>query len=175
MTYGSLDGLVNNAGTNVAKHALDYTEAELDELYELNLRALYLLSMEAARRMIAAGTPGVIVNVTSQAGVVGAPMRSPYSALKAGVNNLSRSLAAEWAEHGIRVNAVAPTVTDTELTRVNFERHPELRSNVTEKILLGHRPATVDEIALPVIFALSPAAAMITGHTLVVDGGWTIV
>jgi NAD(P)-dependent dehydrogenase (short-subunit alcohol dehydrogenase family) len=173
--YGRVDCFVNNAGTNFMMPAVDYTSADIDLLYNINLKAVYLASAAIAKYFIAAGVAGSIVNITSQAGVVGAPGRAPYSAMKAGVNNLTRTLAAEWASSGIRVNAVAPTVTSTPLTDEGFKRSPEFAAEVNERILLGHRPAKMHDIALPVLFLLSPSAAMITGHVLVVDGGWTIV
>jgi 2-deoxy-D-gluconate 3-dehydrogenase len=172
--YGRIDALVNNAGVNKLKDALDYDEAEFDLMLDLNLKSLYFLSLAAARCMISQGGGGNIVNITSQAGVVGAPGRAPYSAFKAGANNLTRTLAAEWATHGIRVNAVAPTVTLTPLAEKAMNDRPEFREEVSQRILLG-RPAEVREMSLPVVFLLSPAASMITGHILVVDGGWTIV
>lgn len=171
---GHVDGVVNNAGFNLLRDALDYDEAEVDELFNVNLRAVYWSCVVAARTMIDQGVRGAIVNITSQAGVVGAPGRAPYSAAKAGVNHLSRSLAAEWAPHGIRVNAVAPTVTATPLGLRAMEQRPEFAAEVARRIVLRGRPAEVAEITQPVIFMLSPAAALITGQALVVDGGWTL-
>jgi 2-deoxy-D-gluconate 3-dehydrogenase len=173
-TCGRVDALVNNAGTNLLKDAVDYTEEEVDEILNVNLRSVYWLCVGAAKQMIRQRSGGAIVNITSQAGVVGGPGRAPYSGAKAGVNNLTRSLAAEWASHGIRVNALAPTVTLTPLGEKAMADRPAFAAEVRERILLGH-PATVREISLPTIFLLSTAASMITGHTLVVDGGWTIV
>jgi 2-deoxy-D-gluconate 3-dehydrogenase len=173
-TYGRIDGIVNNAGVNTLKDALDYTEEEFDVMLDLNLKSIYFLCTAAARQMIKQGDGGGIVNITSQAGVVGAPGRAPYSAFKAGANNLTRTLAAEWATHQIRVNAVAPTVTLTPLAEKAMNDRPGFREEVSARILLG-RPAEVREMSLPVVFLLSSAASMITGHILVVDGGWTIV
>ncbi|HEV7886549.1 MAG TPA: SDR family oxidoreductase [Acidimicrobiales bacterium] len=171
--FGRVDALVNNAGVNLLKDALAYSEDEVDVLLNLNLKSVYFLCLAGARQMIAQGGGGSIVNITSQAGVVGAPGRAPYSAAKAGVNNLTRTLAAEWASHGIRVNAVAPTVTLTPLAEKAMADRPGFREEVAERILLG-RPAEVREMSVPTVFLLSDAASMITGHVLVVDGGWTI-
>jgi NAD(P)-dependent dehydrogenase (short-subunit alcohol dehydrogenase family) len=171
---GRLDALVNNAGVNLLRDALDYSEEEVDDLFSLNLRTVYWSCVCAARQMIKQGEGGCIVNITSQAAVVGAPGRAPYSAAKAGVNHLTRSLAAEWASHGIRLNAVAPTVTATPLGRQAMAQRPEFAAEVAKRIVLRGRPAEVSEISRPVIFMLSPAASLITGQTLVVDGGWTL-
>lgn len=172
--FGRIDALVNNAGDNIAAAALDYDEAQFDHLVAVNFKGTFFLSQQVARAMRDNGHGGAIVNVTSQAGCVGAPGRAPYSGAKAAVNNLTRTFAAEWAPLGIRVNAVAPTFTRTALAESVLAANPALRQEVEAKVLLG-RPAEPSEIAAPVVFLLTSAAAMITGHTLVVDGGWTIV
>lgn len=172
--FGRVDALVNNAGDNLARPALDFSETEFDHLVDVNLKSVFFMSQGFTRHLRDAGRGGVIVNVSSQAGCVGAPGRAPYSGAKAGVNNLTRTLAAEWAPLGIRVNAVAPTFTNTPLARSVLAADEQLEQAVLEKILLG-RPAEPEEIAAPIVFLLSRAAAMVTGHVLVVDGGWTVV
>jgi NAD(P)-dependent dehydrogenase (short-subunit alcohol dehydrogenase family) len=164
--------VVNNAGGNRLADALDYTIDDVDQLVTHNLRSVWLMSTAAARRMRTTGG-GTILNITSQAGVIAAPGRAPYSAAKAGVNHLTKTLAVEWAPLGIRVNALAPTVTATPLGERAMGQYPALAEEVARRNLFG-RPASTQEISLPAIFMLSPAAAMITGHVLVVDGGWTL-
>jgi 2-deoxy-D-gluconate 3-dehydrogenase len=173
-SFGRLDGVVNNAGCNILRDAVDYSEEEVDMLFNLNLRAVYWSCVLSARGMIEHGSGGSIINITSQAAIAAAPGRAPYSAAKAGVNHLSRTLAAEWATHGIRVNALAPTVTATRLGLEAMSQRPSFAEEVRRRVLLRGRPAEVEEISEPTVFLLSDASRLITGQTLVVDGGWTL-
>ena len=173
--YGGIDVLVNNAGYNKVGAALDYDEELFDLIIDTNLKSVFFASQIVARKMIESGSGGSIVNISSQAGVVGAPERGPYSGAKAGVNNLTRTLAAEWASYGIRVNAVAPTVTRSAMAEAAMSDSKAFADAVSTKNLLRGDLAEPEEISAPVIFLASDAASMITGHTLVVDGGWTIV
>jgi 2-deoxy-D-gluconate 3-dehydrogenase len=122
--------------------------------------------------MVARGK-GSIVTIASQNGVIGYPYRAAYCAAKAGVVNLTRVLALEWAAQGVRVNAVGPTFVDTPLTRVTLS-NPELRSDILGRIPLG-RLGTPEEVANAVLFLASPAASLITGTCLLADGGWTAI
>ena len=173
--YGRIDVLVNNAGYNKLGKILDYDEELYDQIVDANLKNVFFCSQIAARQMIAQGTGGSIVNISSQAGVVGAPERGPYSGAKGGVNNLTRTMAAEWAEYQIRVNAVAPTVTRSPLAEAAMKDSQAFADAVKTKNLLRGALAEPEEMSAPVIFLASAAASMVTGHTLVVDGGWTIV
>lgn len=173
--YGRIDVLINNAGYNKLAKLVDYDEALYDLIVDANLKNVFFCSQIAAKQMIAQGNGGAIVNISSQAGVVGAPERGPYSGAKGGVNNMTRTMAAEWAEHGIRVNVVAPTVTRSPMAEQAMSDSQAFSDAVKTKNLLRGDLAEPEEISAPVIFLASPAASMITGHTLVVDGGWTIV
>ena len=173
--YGRIDVLINNAGYNKSMPLLDYDEAIYDQIVDANLKNVFFCCQIAARQMIKQGDGGAMVNITSQAGVVGAPERGPYSGAKAGVNNLTRTMAAEWAEYNIRVNAVAPTATRTPLGEQVAKDSKSFRDAIKSKILLRGEMAEPEEISAPTIFLASDAASMVTGHTLVVDGGWTIV
>ena len=172
--FGGIDILVNNAGFNRLGAALDCDEELYDLIVDTNLKSVFFCCQKAAKGMIARGRGGSIVNISSQAGIIGAPERGPYSGAKAGVNNLTRTLAVEWAEHGIRVNAVAPTVTRSPLAERALAESEAFARAVKENNLLRHDLAEPEEISGPVIFLASDAASMVTGHTLVVDGGWTI-
>ncbi len=172
---GGVDVLVNNAGYNKVGKILDYDEELYDLIVDANLKNVFFCSQIAVRKMIERQIKGCIINVSSQAGVVGAPERGPYSGAKGGVNNLTRTMAAEWAPHGIRVNAIAPTVTRTPMAEAAMKVSQAFADAIKEKNLLRGDLAEPEEMSAPVIFLASEAASMITGHTLVVDGGWTIV
>jgi NAD(P)-dependent dehydrogenase (short-subunit alcohol dehydrogenase family) len=160
--------VVCNAGIDIIKPAVDYTPDEWDRILAVNLRGAFLPAQAAARHWIARGQSGSVTMTSSIAGQVGIPTLAPYAASKGGINQLVRTLAAEWAAHGIRVNAVAPGYVANIMDNVTF--HDEQR--ITTFTPLGRR-ATVDEIAAPYAFLASPAATYITGAVLPTDGGYT--
>ncbi|HEY0442861.1 MAG TPA: glucose 1-dehydrogenase [Candidatus Limnocylindrales bacterium] len=168
--YGRLDVLVNNAGLGTNHDAIDATEAEWDDLFAVNVRGLFFASQAAARRMVPQRS-GRIINMASQAGLVGIPRHAAYSASKAAVIGLTKVLALEWSPHGVTVNAVAPTWTYTPGTAERLD-DPEFLASVLARIPAG-RVATTDEIAAAFLYLASPAAAMVTGTVLTIDGGWT--
>ena len=171
---GRIDILVNNAGLNIPQMAFDVTEEAWDRILDVNLKGLFFMAQAVGRRM-RDQTPqgGCIVNVASQMGIVGYSRRAAYCSSKAGAVNLTRVLCFEWAEYGIRVNAVCPTFVETPLTQVTLN-DPAIKADILRRIPLG-RLATPAEIAAAVVYLASPAAAMVSGHALVVDGGWTAV
>ena len=169
---GRIDVLVNNAGVNIPRDALDVDEADWDTVMDVNLKGLFFMSQRVGRRMVNAGG-GKIVNIASQNGVIGYYRRAAYCSSKAGVVNLTRVLALEWAPHGINVNAVGPTFILTPLTQSTFD-DPALREDLLKRIPLG-RVGRPEDVVGAVVFLASPAADLITGHTLLVDGGWTAV
>jgi NAD(P)-dependent dehydrogenase (short-subunit alcohol dehydrogenase family) len=165
-----IDVLVNNAGGNIPEDFLEVSEEHLDRLLNLNVKGAFLVAQAAARRM-AAGKGGSIVNMSSQMGHVGSPRRSVYCMTKHAIEGLTKALAVELAPKGIRVNTVAPTFAETPMTRPFFE-DPAFRDSVLSQIPIG-RLAKVEDIMGAIVFLASPAAAMITGTSLLVDGGWT--
>jgi 2-deoxy-D-gluconate 3-dehydrogenase len=164
--------MVCNAGLNVRTTSLEVTEEAWDTVLDVNLRGVFFSAQAAARHMVRQGRGGKVVSIASIMGLVASPRSSvAYCASKAGVVNMTRALAIEWAEHNIQVNAVAPTYVRTPLTEALFA-DPAMLEGVLERTP-NHRLATTEDIAEAVAFLASPAASMITGVTLPVDGGWT--
>ena len=168
--FGRLDILVNSAGLGTNHDAIDATEAEWDELFAVNVRGLFFACQSAARVMLPQGS-GRIINMASQTGLVGIPRHAAYSASKAAVIGLTKVLALEWSPHGVTVNAVAPTWVYTPGTAERLD-DPAFLASVLARIPAG-RVATTDEIAAAFLYLASPAAAMVTGSVLTIDGGWT--
>jgi NAD(P)-dependent dehydrogenase (short-subunit alcohol dehydrogenase family) len=168
--FGRVDILVNDAGLGTNHDALDASEAEWDELFAVNVRGLFFACQSAGRRMVAQGY-GRIVNMSSQAGLVGIPRHAAYSASKAAVIGLTRVLALEWGPFGVTVNCVAPTFIRTPGTAERLDA-PEFLADVLGRIPVGHVGTTTD-VAGAVLYLASPSAGMVTGSVLVVDGGWT--
>jgi len=166
-----VDILVNNAGSNRPLPMEAVPAGLLDEMLRLNVRAAYLTAQAAVRSMKAHARGGSIINMTSQMGHVGSPNRTVYCMTKHALEGLTKAMAVELAAAGIRVNSVAPTFVETPMTKPMLE-DPAFREFVLGSIPLG-RLATVEEVAGAVLYLASPAAAMITGTSLLIDGGWT--
>ena len=168
---GDIDLLVNNAGRALLRPVVEVTDAEWDDVIDTNLKGAFFLSQLFGRACIAKGRPGAIVNMASTHGMTGITGRSVYGISKAGLIQMTRMLAIEWADKNIRVNAIAPTTVMTE-SRQQLLSDPKARANALARIPSG-RFATAEEIAAAVVYLASPAAASVTGHTLPVDGGLT--
>ena len=169
---GGVDMLVNNAGVNVPAPAIEVTPGDWDVVLETNLKGPFFLSTALARVWLRRGVRGSIVNVASQAGIVAIEERASYGASKAGLIHLTKVLALEWAREGIRVNAVAPTFVRTELTASTLERQ-EWADELLRRIPIG-RFGDPEDVVGAVAYLLGDSASLVTGHTLVVDGGYSI-
>jgi NAD(P)-dependent dehydrogenase (short-subunit alcohol dehydrogenase family) len=165
------DILFNNAGTNRPAPFIEVSVEDFDFVFELNVRAAFFVAQGVARRLVAAGRPGSIINVSSQMGHVGGARRSVYCASKHALEGLTKAMAIELAPHRIRVNTLSPTFIETPLTRPFFE-NDAFRRDVLSKIKLG-RLGQVEDLTGAVVFLASDASALMTGASLVIDGGWT--
>jgi NAD(P)-dependent dehydrogenase (short-subunit alcohol dehydrogenase family) len=169
--FGRLDILVNNAGLANVSPAEETTEADFDAMLAINLKGAFFAAQAAARVMIGQKS-GTIINLSSQAGFVALPGVSVYCVTKAALAHLTKCLAIEWGKHNITVNAVAPTFIATPGNE-EFLADPARRADVIERIAALHRIGHPMDVAGAVVFLASPAASLITGHTLLIDGGWT--
>jgi NAD(P)-dependent dehydrogenase (short-subunit alcohol dehydrogenase family) len=166
-----LDILVNNAGMNRPQPFLEVEEATLDRMLALNVKAAFIVAQAAARHMVKAGS-GVVVNMSSQMGHVGSERdRTVYVMTKHALEGLTKAMAVELAPKGVRVVSLAPTFIETPLTKPFFD-DPPTRKWILDRIPLG-RAGTVEEVANAVVFLASPAASLVTGSSLLADGGWT--
>ncbi len=165
------DILVNNAGTNRPRPFVDVSEEDLDTIMSLNVRAAFFMAQAVARRLIAAGRPGSIINMSSQMGHVGGANRTVYCASKHALEGLTKAMAIELGTHGIRVNTLCPTFVETPMTRPFFQEAAFAR-DVGSKIKLG-RVGQVEDLMGAILFLACDASAMMTGSALMVDGGWT--
>jgi NAD(P)-dependent dehydrogenase (short-subunit alcohol dehydrogenase family) len=169
--FGRLDILVNNAGVAPENPAEAVREEDFDLTLAVNLKGTFFASQAAGRVMIAQGQ-GRIINVGSQAGSVALPGESIYCMTKAAISHLTRCLAVEWGRHNITVNAIAPTFIATPGTEACLQ-DPKFRADVIERIAGLHRIGQPMDVAGAVVFLASPAASLITGDTILIDGGWT--
>jgi 2-deoxy-D-gluconate 3-dehydrogenase len=168
--FGHIDILVNNAGVNVPQWAVDVTEEAWDKVINTNLKGLFFCAQAVGKVMIQQ-KKGKIINISSQAGSVGLLQRAAYCSSKGGVNLLTKVLAIEWAQYNINVNAIAPTFLETPFTKPMFEKEG-FREYVLGNIPLG-RVGRPEDVIGAVIYLASEASNMVTGHILLIDGGWT--
>lgn len=168
--FGRLDILVNNAGLGAGHPASEVTESDWDQMMDVNLKGLFFCCQAAGSIMLKQGA-GRIINMSSQASVVGIRESAVYCASKGGVNQLTKVLALEWSPHGVTVNAVGPTFVYTPGTAERLD-NPDFLDDVLSRIPIG-RVGTIDDVAGAVIYLASPAAALVSGTLMLVDGAWT--
>lgn len=165
------DILVNNAGTNRPKPMTEVTEGDYDAVLDLNLKSAFFVSQAAVKRMIEGKIAGALIHIGSQMGHVGGQNRSIYCASKWALEGMSKAFALDLADHGIRSNVIAPTFIETPMTKPFFE-DKTFRESVLSKIKIG-RLGKIEDLMGAVVFLASDAAALMTGTSLVIDGGWT--
>ena len=166
-----LDVLVNNAGSNRPEPFQDVSDTNLNFLIDINVRAMFRIAQAAVKVMLKSGTSGSIIHMSSQMGHVGAPNRTVYCMTKHAIEGLTKAMAVELAPRQIRVNSVAPTFVETPLTKPMFEDQA-FKEHVDRMIPLG-RIGHPEDVAQAVLYLASSASGMVTGHSLVIDGGWT--
>jgi NAD(P)-dependent dehydrogenase (short-subunit alcohol dehydrogenase family) len=169
---GRIDVLVNNAGVTLRRPAEEVTPAEWEAVMSVNLTGTFFMSQQMGRHLVASQRPGCIINLASTHGLVGFAQRSAYGISKAAIIHMTKMLAIEWAEHGIRVNAIAPGTVETPSRTAFFAADPKARHAMLERVPLK-KFATPAEVAAAVCYLASPQASYITGQTLVLDGGLT--
>ena len=163
--------LVNNAGTNRPKPMWDVTEDDFDAVFDLNVKSAFFVAQACAQKMIAEGAQGSLIHMSSQMGHVGGPNRSLYCGSKWALEGMNKAFALDLAGHGIRSNTIAPTFVETPMTRPFFE-DPAFKTHVLSKIKLG-RIGKVEDLMGAVLFLASDASALMTGTSMIIDGGWT--
>ena len=169
--FGRIDILVNNAGGGTEGPIEDFSEEDFDWTVDFVVKSTFFISQHVGRHMIARGS-GSIINIGSQAGAIALPGEAIYCLSKAAVSHMTKCFAVEWGKHNVRVNCVAPTFFRTDGTAEALG-NPEFKADVIERIAGLHRIGEPHEVSGVVAFLASDAAGMITGHTLLVDGGWT--
>jgi NAD(P)-dependent dehydrogenase (short-subunit alcohol dehydrogenase family) len=163
--------LVNNAGTNRPKPMWDVSEEDYHAVYDLNVKSAFFVAQACVQKMIAEGTQGSLIHMGSQMGHVGGPNRSLYCGSKWALEGMNKAFALDLASHGIRSNTIAPTFIETPLTKPYFD-DPAFKAHVLSKIKLG-RVGQVEDVMGAILFLASDASALMTGTSLVIDGGWT--
>jgi len=168
---GPFDVLVNSAGLAIHGPAVETTTSDFDAVFNINVRGAYFLTRAVAKGLMSAGLPGSLINISSQMAHVGGIDRAVYSATKHAVEGFTKSMAIEWGPKGIRVNTICPTFIRTPLTEQTFAQPDRIRW-INEKIKLG-RVGVVEDIMAAIVYLASNGATMVTGTSLMVDGGWT--
>ena len=166
-----IDVLVNNAGTNIPQPFLEISEENVDKVIAINSKAVFMAAQVAAQKMVDQGDGGSIINMSSQMGHVGGPIRTVYCMTKHGVEGLTKAMACDLAQYKIRANTIAPTFVNTPMA-MEFFKNEEFKQSVLDQILFD-RIADIEDIMGACVYLASPASAMVTGTSLVVDGGWT--
>jgi NAD(P)-dependent dehydrogenase (short-subunit alcohol dehydrogenase family) len=170
-TWGRIDVLVNNAGIDIIKPAVDYTEAEWDQVIDINLKGYFLCAQAVGRQMLRQGRGSIAMN-SSIAGSIGVGSLVPYASAKGGVNQLTRTLAVEWARGGVRVNAFAPGYFENVMQGAENIHNEDKERHIRTRTPMGRR-GRAEELVGPVVFLASDASSYVTGHLLMVEGGWT--